>query len=183
MFFTFIALLFLNITTPPSECMSSEENELYMLINDYRKTKNLAPIPYSEKLNKVARAHAWDLSENYDFDPAGECNPHSWSTEGNWSSCCYTSDHAQAECMWNKPMEIAGYKGSGYEIAFYNSNKATPEKALSGWKSSKGHNPLLINSGMWKQVNWKAVGIGIYKNYAIVWFGEVADPTSPEICP
>jgi uncharacterized protein YkwD len=179
---TYIILLISFFITPPAECISAAEKELYERINDYRKTKNLSPIPISAKLNAVARAHAWDLAENYTFDVNNKCNPHSWSDKGPWTPCCYTNDHAQAECMWQKPKEIAGYEGSGYEIAFYNSNEAQPDKALEGWKSSKSHNPIIINQGMWKQVKWNAIGIGIYKNYAVVWFGENRDSTDVDYC-
>ncbi|UII29469.1 CAP domain-containing protein [Fulvivirga maritima] len=144
-------------------------------MNEYRKEKKLAPLPFSSKLTAVAQAHAKDLSENYAFDPKGKCNPHSWSKEGAWTPCCYTNDHKQAQCMWDKPKEIAGYEGSGYEIAYYNSGGAKADKGLEGWKKSPAHNPLIINSGMWEKAHWQGVGIGIYKEYAVVWFGEVAD--------
>jgi hypothetical protein len=45
---------------------------------------------------------------------------------------------------------------------------------------SPGHNPLLINTGIWASVKWKAMGIALYKNYGAVWFGEVVDsPIQP----
>jgi hypothetical protein len=51
----------------------------------------------------------------------GDCNMHSWSDKGFnvWNSCCYTSDHAEAECMWDKPREITfgSFTGFGYENA------------------------------------------------------------------
>ena len=33
----------------------------------------------------------------------------------------------------------------------------------------------MINLGIWKNRTWNAVGVGIYKNYAVVWFGEESD--------
>lgn len=184
-----IFFLILLLFTPPADtntvdqiCLSNEEKKLVSLINKYRKTKNLDPIPISAKLSLVAQTHARDLSTNYDFDPNGQCNPHSWSSNGDWSACCYTNDHKQAECMWNKPQEIAGYQGHGYEIAYYSSSGANAEGGIEGWKKSKGHNPLLINSGIWKEVTWNAIGVGIYREYAIVWFGQVADDTSYDTC-
>ena len=39
--------------------------------------------------------------------PSGQCNTHSWSANARWSACCYTRDHAQARCMWDKPREIS----------------------------------------------------------------------------
>lgn len=169
--------------SPEMVCLSSEEKKLYNLIMEYRKSKNLKPIPFSQKLTKVAQAHAKDLSLYYKFDPTGKCNPHTWSTNGKWTSCCYTSDHKEAKCMWDKPKEIAGYEKPGYEIAYYNSAGAKAMEGLNGWKKSPAHNPLLVNEGMWNKVQWQAIGIGIYKEYGIVWFGEMEDPTALKTCP
>ena len=84
--------------------------------------------------------------------------------------------------MWNKPKEITGYPSPGYEIAYYSSSGANAQEGLDGWKLSPGHNPLLINSGMWSKIKWEAIGIGIYKEYGIVWFGDAKDDTLPGTC-
>ena len=34
---------------------------------------------------------------------------------------------------------------------------------------------VMVNKGIWKNSNWEAIGVGIYKNYAVVWFGEEED--------
>lgn len=164
-------------------CLSQEESKLFDLIMDYRKSKKLKPIPYSAKLTKVAQTHVRDLMENYDYASRGECNPHSWSDKGDWSSCCYTSDHAQASCMWDKPKEISGYEGNGFEIAYYSSGGANAEEGIEGWKKSPGHNPLLINSGTWSKLEWKGIGIGIYGQYGVVWFSDGEEENSKiKIC-
>lgn len=166
----------------PELCISAEEKKLYELMMDYRKSKKLKPIPLSAKLTLVAQTHARDLVDNFKFEPKGKCNPHSWSKKGKWSSCCYTNDHKEAQCMWDKPKEIAGYEGFGYEIAYYSSKGATAEEGLAGWKVSPAHNPLIINTEMWSKVEWKAIGVGIYGEYGIVWFGEAPDSTIPSSC-
>lgn len=167
------------IAPEPAEiCLSAEEQKLYKLIMEYRKSKNLPAIPFSAKLSQVAQVHVRDLAENYDFDPKNKCNPHSWSKKGDWSSCCYTSDHKKASCMWDKPKEISGYAGQGFEIAYYSSNGANAQEGIDGWIKSPAHNPLLINLETWKQVTWQAIGIGIYKEYGVVWFGMVKDDES-----
>jgi uncharacterized protein YkwD len=169
-------------STPPlpeeEVCLSQEEKKLFDLIMDYRKSKKLKPIPYSAKLTKVAQTHVRDLMENYDYANRGECNPHSWSDKGDWSSCCYTSDHAQASCMWDKPREISGYEGNGFEIAYYSSGGANAEEGIEGWKKSPGHNPLLINSGTWSKLEWKGIGVGIYGQYGVVWFSDCEQESS-----
>lgn len=161
--------------------MSSEEKKLYELIMEYRKSKKLKPIPFSAKLTKVAQAHVHDLMENYDYANKGECNPHSWSDKGSWSGCCYTADHAKASCMWDKPKEIADYSGNGFEIAYYSSGGANALEGIDGWKKSPGHNPLLINSGTWSKIEWKAIGMGIYGQYGVVWFSDGEEESSKMI--
>ena len=162
-------------------CITSEEKKLYDLIMQYRKEKKLESIPLSAKLTLVAQTHAKDLSEN--FKPYnGKCNLHSWSDKGKWEPCCYTDDHKKATCMWGKPREIAGYESDGYEISTYASANVNAVDAIEGWKLSPGHNRVMINDGMWKQVNWGAIGIGIYKEYGVVWFGVLADDSKLENC-
>jgi hypothetical protein len=156
-------------------CLSPEEQQLYQVINNYRKQKKLNPIPISASLSKVAQLHAKDLMENFDLEQIKKCNPHSWSAEGDWTACCYTDDHKDPKCMWEKPREITGYEAAGYEIVYWNSGTANAAKALEGWKKSPGHNQVMINSDMWKKVTWNAVGVGIYGNYAVAWFGEAED--------
>jgi len=169
-------LLFLSLPCFSQEvCLTAEESKLYDLIMQYRKSKKLKAIPLSAALTKVAQAHVRDLSENYDVSDGNPCNPHSWSDKGVWSACCYTNDHKQASCMWSKPKEISGYAGNGYEIAYYSSAGATAFEGLEGWKKSPGHNPVIVNLGTWKDTEWKAIGVGIYGEYGVVWFGEVED--------
>ena len=84
------------------------------MIMAYRKSRQLKPIPYSAKLTQVAQSHVRDLAAHFDYFNRGECNPHSWSDKGKWTACCYTDDHAKAECMWNKPTCLYGnYNYSG----------------------------------------------------------------------
>lgn len=154
--------------------LTQAEKELYDLMMAYRAELNLDPITLSLSMTKVAQIHSKDLFENKPH--GGECNMHSWSDKGDWTSCCYTSDHAQAACMWNKPRELTNYTGNGYEIAAGSSgSNITPQMALNLWKNSSGHNAVMINSGNWTR-EWKAVGLGIVGGFATVWFGREEDP-------
>ncbi len=157
------------------DCISSDEKSLFTLINSYRKSKKLPKIDFSQALSEVARAHAQDLMDHYDLSQRETCNPHSWSEEGEWTGCCYDDQHKNPNCMWDKPAEITGYAGPGYEIVYWNSDYAGPEKALTAWKKSGAHNPVMINSGIWEQATWQAMGVAIVDQYAVVWFGEVPD--------
>ena len=145
---------------------------------EYRYSKGLSKIPFSKSLTFVAQTHVKDLANNK--PDLGDCNAHSWSNKGKWTPCCYTSDHARAKCMWDKPSELTSYKGSGYEIACGDNACCsefimTADYALKSWKKSSGHNAVIINQGVWRNSSWKAIGIGIYKGFAVVWFGEERD--------
>jgi hypothetical protein len=70
---------------------------------------------------------------------------------------------------------LTSYKGNGFEIASGQSKGANALDAINSWKKSSGHNVVMINLGMWKNVKWKAIGIGIYGKYAVVWFGKESD--------
>ncbi|MCS6823383.1 MAG: CAP domain-containing protein [Cytophagaceae bacterium] len=161
-------------------CLKAEEKKLYDLLMAYRKEKNLPPIPLSASLTFVAQSHVYDLQTNKPNNDI--CNLHSWSDKGKWSPCCYTSDHARAQCMWDKPKELTSYTGNGYEISYYTTGQATAPDALKTWKNSPGHNSVIINSDIWSKP-WNAIGIGISKNYAVVWFGHLKDlKPSPKVC-
>jgi len=148
--------------------LTTDEKELYNLIMEYRKSKNLSSVPLSASLTIVAQTHCKDLAENR--PDTGKCNSHSWSNKGKWTSCCYTSDHAQASCMWKKPKELTSYEHAGYEISCVGSDPLSPLKAIETWQGSKGHNDVILNKDAWDSP-WKAIGIGMYKGYATVWFG------------
>lgn len=154
-------------------CVSSQEKELLTLINNYRETKKLPIIKLSPELTKVAKIHITDLIEN--GPNKGNCNLHSWSNKGKWKACCYTDDQRNAKLMWSKPSELTNYKSNGYEIAFELSSGATPKDALAGWKKSPGHNNVILEKGVFNKIGWKAIGIAIKGDYALVWFGEIED--------
>ncbi|HSZ72014.1 MAG TPA: CAP domain-containing protein [Cytophagaceae bacterium] len=161
----------------PGLCMSKEEQRLYQLIMDYRKQKKLPAIKVSAGLTKVAHAHAYDLSVNKPSD-GDKCNFHSWSAQGKWTSCCYDPKHTNATCMWNKPREIGDFNADGFEIVYGSLNEAliaTPDAALASWKKSPGHHDVIVNKDIWKDRTWKAIGIGVYKNFVCVWFSSVED--------
>jgi uncharacterized glyoxalase superfamily protein PhnB len=169
----FLFVLLISAITSFSQKPTNEEMKLYNLIMEYRKTKGLPGIPISPSLTIVAQTHIKDLQENHpEQDP---CNLHSWSDKGNWTPCCYTSDHAKAQCMWDKPKELTSYQSYGFEIATWGSGKANAEEALDSWKNSSGHNDVIINQGIWNDYTWKAIGIGMSDNYAVVWFGLLED--------
>ena len=145
LFLLLVPMLAMNNPTDNKTTISVEELELYNLIMDYRQSHGLERIPLSNSLTIVAQTHCKDLANNKP-DLKAQCNAHSWSANGKWSSCCYTSDHKEAACMWNKPNELTSYQGYGFEIAVGSSDPQfdnyvmTPEYAISSWKGSFHHN-------------------------------------------
>lgn len=158
--------------TPENHCITVEERELYNLISGYRNSKNLPAIEFSKSLSYVAKIHAKDLSFNRpDF---GGCNPHSWSDKGKWKSCCYARDEKRLECMTQKPKELTGYKHKAYEVVYSSGEEAKAYDAFYLWKDIGLMNDYLLNEGKWSKP-WQAIGVGIYGEYACVWFGEGVD--------
>jgi len=131
----------------------------------------LDAIARSAASDTVAQTHVDDLAEN---GPAsGECNLHSWSDAGDWTACCYTDDHAEAECMWSKPAELTDYTGSGYEIASAGAGSA--DGAVRIWDGSDAHRAVILNEDIWADNEWNALGGAISGGYAVAWFGEERD--------
>lgn len=146
-----------------------EEQKLYDLINEYRAENGLSPIPLSSSLNLVANRHVLDLDKNIG------------GLTHAWSDCPYDpSDRSTYPCMWNAPQRLGtAYEGYGYENAHGGSGgyRATAESAFRSWRGSSAHNAVILNQGMWQGRQWRALGIGIYQGYAVLWFGEEVDPT------
>lgn len=156
-----------------NHCLNTEEMKLYNLINDYRKENKLPPIPLSKSLSYVARQHTIDLYSNVKGLSHG------------WSTCIYNASKKETyTCMWLKPSEMTNYKGYGYECAYsVDWGDVGAEDALNTWKKSTPHNNVITNKSIWSTSKWNALGVGIYKNYATIWFGEDKDEeNTPEIC-
>jgi uncharacterized protein YkwD len=147
-------------------------------INKYRQDRGLGRLAVSPLLTRVAEAHVADLEANH--RRGGRCNMHSWSGNGKWSACCYTPDHTQAACMWDKPRELSGgaYASPGYEIVAHYTDPISPSMALQIWRESPAHHAMIINSGRWADNTWRAMGAAVGRHYAVVWFGEAADPSA-----
>lgn len=170
--------------TPPQPTPSAIDArglELANAINAYRQQNGLQPIPISKSLAKVADTHVKDLAT---AAPMGaQCNDHSWTNRGSWTSCCYTPDHAQAKCMWYKPSEITSFKGTGFEIAIGQPGEKKAglvldaKQAIAFWSASPVHNDVILNKGQWASMTWKALGAGIVDTHASAWFSDQADPT------
>jgi hypothetical protein len=164
----------------PGTCLTPDEAKLARLINEYRSANGRSYVPLSRSLSEVAQRHVQDLDQyrpNRGTDNRGvSCNMHSWSNQGFWRSLCYTPDHAHATEMWNKPREITNYRygGNGFEIAYETSGRANADE---GFRVLLGaYNDIILQHGFWSKYNWPAMGVGVYGQHAVVWFGDEPDP-------
>ncbi|HVJ15106.1 MAG TPA: CAP domain-containing protein [Polyangiaceae bacterium] len=165
----------------PAPAIDPRGVDLANAINRYRAQNGLPAIPISKSLSRVADTHVRDLRDSP--KPAENCNGHSWSSRGPWTPCCYTPDHAQAKCMWNKPAEIAQFRGTGFEITIGQPGEVNAgvvldsASAISAWQGSPLHNDVILNRGQWQSMQWRAMGAGIIDSHACAWFSDQADPT------
>jgi len=187
----------------PEYCLSPEEAELAVRINQARKEKGLPAIRINPELTIVAKWHVIDLALNAPHrgrtDGQGKaCDLHSWSdrgpemiagvrsrNDGNspfpsitswkpWKPVCYTADHSRATDMWQKPGEIMGYQGMGYEIVYWSSATLTPERVIRKWMTSATEGDMILESNQWENKRWTSMGIGIRQNFATVWLCDLS---------
>jgi len=164
---------------PADFCIKPAEMQLYRMINDYRKRYELPPVPLSKSLSYVATSHVKDLFFNHpDHEP---CTSYSWSDKGPWKAFCYPQDENKKNSVWDKPKEFTPYKGKGYEVIYWENSPAIPDSIMVIWKSIDYVKNYLLNTGKWQGKKWNAIGIGIYENFACVWFGELTDQEGPAI--
>lgn len=176
-----------NINTP----LSGKEKELARLVNQYRVSQGMKPLPVSKSLTYVARTHNKDQIQHFRLDLTDsrgiEANAHSWSNHGNWTPVRYTDDHRYMSGMHNKPKELTNFKVKGYEIEmdiqdgrdnsmnYAISRNVTPSHALEAWQTSPGHNAVMVGEGQWS--NLSVMGVSIHNNFADIWFArETNDP-------
>lgn len=164
----------------PATCLSTDEVDLEGRINKIRGENKLPGLPVSKPLYMVAKWHVIDLalfSPHEKKDSKGNsCDLHSWSDKGagmgGWKPLCYTADHKNAVDMFRKPYEIANYMSDGYENIYWTSALLTPVMVISGWENRKDEKDIILQQGNFKGNRWTSMGVGIYGNYASVWFAE-----------
>lgn len=160
-------------SVPAEFCIDSDALILFNMINDFRRSNKLPVIPLSRSLCFVATLHIDDLRSANAAD--NDCGVHSWSDKGNWKPCCYSKDPARNACMSNKPKELTGYQGSGYEVVYWSEETATPLAAMELWRSTPISKSVFLNQDKWQARQWKAIGVALSDGYAIVWLGDKPD--------
>ncbi|MCX6235156.1 MAG: SPOR domain-containing protein [Bacteroidetes bacterium] len=166
---------------PADFCITIAEDSLIKMINNYRQSNGLGALQPSKSLCYVAHVHARDLFHNKPCKVP--CGFHSWSDQGRWTACCYSDKDPRYACMWNKPKELTGYKGKGYELAYWEKDVTGPSEPFTMWISHDISSDMLLNWGSWKARYWKVIGVAVYKDYVLVWFGEENDNAGvPVVC-
>jgi hypothetical protein len=160
----------------------TEAFKLAELVNQYRRDSGLNLLVTSPSLMFLATAHANDLQ----FALTSNCGVYSWSDgAGLWKECC--SNFANS-CFDTKAEELTPYPGVAVELAFatnYTLRSETINLVLTAWTSSLPHNDVILNKGIWSDVAWKSIGVGVNSaGYATLWFGALSDtitfaPESP----
>jgi len=162
---------------PGSEAIRAGDRDFWILvdmINEYRAGRRLPRVALSPKLTAVASLHVHDLEENRPHDTYGSM--HSWSKSDRWRGGPFDrNDKSTFSVMWDKPKDLFGYEGLGFEVAVKDARDAA--HALETLKGSKLHNDVLLNRGIWadKRWQWKAMGAVFYKGFACAWFGDKPD--------
>ncbi len=161
--------------------LEAEENKLYQMINQYRVQNGISSISASLSLNLVANRHVRDVAENSNlYSRKGQNWIH------GWSNCHYDANNINTfSCMWEAPKRLGTpYPGIGFENFCgspdpkYRDFIMTAKYAFDTWQKSRLHNEIILNQGKWQKYKWNALGIGIYKGYAALWFGAEHDPLS-----
>lgn len=181
--FLLCALFFLHIVVFSQEqdkanvkedlCISQDEMILFNLVNDLRKQNKLSVIPLSGSLCIVSRKHIENLIT---WKPQEEgCNLNSWTAGPSWTACCSNKDPKGTRCMNEKPSEITGYSGKGYELVYWQEESASALEAFELWKQVQASRDMILCKGKWQSKEWKAMGIGIDQGYAVLWMGDKPD--------
>jgi hypothetical protein len=148
--------------------------KLVDMINDYRIRHRLPQISLSPKLTAVAAWHVRDLAEQQPHERYGSL--HSWSPSDRWTGGAYRADdNSTWPLMWDKPKEITGYAGYGFEICA--AKVRDVHHALEVWQASTAHNNVILSRGPWadSRWQWQALGAVFYQGFACAWFGDRRD--------
>lgn len=166
---TLIILLLSVSLASMSQTLSAQEMSLYNKMNDYRVSKGLTKLSLSDKLCKVAKLHAENVDKNK--KKIDKYSAHSWFKDSRWKEDKYINDNdGKTE---NKPSEITGYSSAGYEIIYFTTAGAvSPDRALTAWQHSHGHNATILCKETFKGTVWTNCGVAIVNGVAAIWFGE-----------
>lgn len=162
-------------------CISANDMQLFERVNELRVDYDKSKLQLSASLSYVAKMHVLDLSKNR--PDTSICGLSSWSDKGNWKACCYNTYVLNEDCMWDKPKELTSYPYRGYELVTYFEDDFTNDSILQIWSGTREVLDMILTQGNYSTKKWVCMGVGIYKNYVSLWFGQRADQArQPKIC-
>lgn len=165
---------------PANYCISADEKYFGILLNQLREKNALEPLTFSTSLCFVAQTHVKDIAKHppdSDF-----CNLHSWSSYGKWKQCCYNKTTGNTPCMTEKPHELTGFKGKGYEIVYFSNDSLNAWRTFDFWQEDNTATDFFLSRNKWEDYSWKSMGIGIYKGLTAVWLSVEKDNKQPLEC-
>jgi uncharacterized protein YkwD len=141
---------------------STQEVAFVKLLNDYRAAHGLKPVLVSDKLSLAAERHGHDM--------------------GKYKFFSHTTQHSDWFPIGSAPWDrtrLSGYSYSTWQGEILAAGQSTAQNAFQAWKSSSGHNAVMLST------NAKAVGVGFatvsgspYTYYWVCDFGGVADSSA-----
>lgn len=131
------------------------EDEVLRLVNEIRLANGLLPLKRVDALDRAARFHATDMSEENYFSHTSHDR-----VNGELVESCEWSDRLRTYYTnWNL---IAENIAAGY---------STPQKVVDGWMNSPGHRHNILSANNWEIGVGYFQGSGSYKNYWVQDFG------------
>ena len=135
---------------------SSMASEFIAMVNEYRESNGLEAVPANSCLCQTCDEKTDQLRQGL-------------TQEHDWADCKLLQDW---ECVRNKPNEICGYSGKGYENYAWSQMGETPKNAFRQWKNSPGHNALMLNQKHWASKQFKGMGASFDGEYAVMLMGD-----------
>jgi|GEM_PF-3421865 len=157
---------------PAAKC-SFDGRTIVTLINAHRSENGEVVLPESASLCLVAEAHVGDLIANAPYEEEG-CEAKSWSDAGPWEACCYLPDNSNPECMWDKPQELFGFEGEGYEVVAIHAGGV--RDVVEAWLEDPGLEEMILSRGAWEGTEWSGIGAAIVDGHATLWLGDGIHP-------
>ncbi len=143
------------------DAVSPDEKALFEAVNKYRSDNGLQPITLSVGLSILGNRRVLDLKQNMR------------TLTHSWSNCPYeVNDEKTWPCLLDSPTRLnTGYKGQAYETLYRSSRKVDPAAAIEAWKKSSLHTSIILNKGMFAEMQWDGMGVAIDGQFAALWFG------------
>lgn len=149
-------------TTPPATgacSLTAPEQEMIRLVNEYRSSQGIAALTVDCKLADAARRHAQDQAA-MNADQTATTSPHCTGGVGDGRNC------PQGTVMTR--VQATGYRYLTVQENIYAGTN--PVQALEVWKSSTGHNNVLMST------NPQHIGVGV-SDFGIVLVIATPDET------